>query len=337
MKPASPQHRTMSIGGATFDLFVSTDREVTQIAGTEAFVLPLGDKIWLPTVKGCFGGGAANTSVGLARLGCAASFCGIVADDQWGGQIFENLKAEGVSTDAATMVENESSSFSLVLSSPAGERVILAHQGTSRHLHDVTFDRESAATVGWVYLNHIHADSCVIENDLIAILTAEPHPCLTWNPGGCQIDAGLREKNNRLLLKHTKLLLLNKEEALAFSQTKSIPEALKALSAMGTDVVCITDGKNGSFATDGKQVYFCGAPAVKVVDTTGAGDAFGTGVTWGLLSGKDLPKSLQAGTINAMSVVGAVGAQAGLLTDIEMNSKLETLQIPVEVSSLQAA
>ena len=36
-------------------------------------------------------------------------------------------------------------------------------------------------------------------------------------------------------------------------------------------VVVITDGKNGAYATDGKDVYFCPAPASKVVDTTGAG------------------------------------------------------------------
>jgi sugar/nucleoside kinase (ribokinase family) len=333
--PSSPTNRrTISIGGATFDLFVSTDRGVTQIGGAEAFVLPLGDKIWLPHVKGCFGGGAANTSVGLARLGCSAAYCGIVADDQWGGQILSNLTKEGVATNATTVVEQESSSFSLILSSPAGERVILAHQGTTRHLHDVTFDRESAAQTDWVYLNHVHADSGSIEDDLVRILTSEPHPHLTWNPGGVQIKAGFDAPNNKLLLKHTHLLLLNKEEAFEFSRTKGIKTALKRLSDCETDVVCITDGKNGAYTTDGKQVYFCPAPATKVVDTTGAGDAFGTGMTWGLLSGKDLPKSLQAGTINAMSVVGAIGAQDGLLTETEMHSRLNSLTIPVEVSAL---
>jgi sugar/nucleoside kinase (ribokinase family) len=327
--------RTISIGGATYDLFVTTDRvPVAHEDGREAFEFSLGEKVWIKTVFGTYGGGAANTSVGLARLGCSARFCGIISSDQWGEQILANLKKENVGTDSATIVEGESSSFSTILSSPTGERVILAHQGTSRHLHDVTFDREQAAEADWVYLNHIHADTCVIEDDLIAMLIEPNGPKISWNPGGCQIDAGLTEKNNRLLLAHTDLILLNKEEALAFTTAKTTDEALRVLATSGVAVVCITDGKNGSIATDGTHVYRCPAPACPVADTTGAGDAFGTGMTWALVTGKTLPEALKTGTINAMSVVGRIGAQPGLLTGHEMQERLTRIQIDIETDTL---
>ncbi len=331
--PVSP--RTISIGGATYDLFVTTSKEPVHAPdGTESFLLPLGEKIWIKTVVGTFGGGAANTSVGLSRLGLRAEFCGIVSDDQWGNQILENLKHENVDHKSATMVEGESSSFSIILSSLSGERVILAHQGTSRHLHDVTFDRENAADVDWVYLNHIHADSCVIEDDLIAMLIANKGTSITWNPGGCQIDAGMKAKNNALLLAHTDLLLLNKEEAFAFTGKNDTMHALRMLKEAGVTIVCITDGKRGAIATDGKDVFSCAAGEVKVVDTTGAGDAFGTGMTWGFATKKSLPESLKAGTINAMSVVGAIGAQPGLLTDTEMRAKLDATHLDIASSPL---
>ena len=326
--------RTISIGGAVYDLFVATDTKVTHLPEGEAFVLPLGHKIAIDRAIGRSGGGASNTSVGLARLGCDAAYCGILSDDLWGREILEHLKNEGVRTDTATVLEGEYSNFSIILSSPAGERVILAHSSMSRHLHDVTFDRSDAQKADWIYLNHVHADSAVIEDDLIQILTAPGHPKLTWNPGGHQIRTGIDAENNRLLLKHTQLLLLNKEESFSFAKCDSIPEALKVLHGHGAKVVCITDGKNGSFATDGTHLYECQSPDITVVDTTGAGDAFGTGMTWALVSGKDLPKAMQAGTINAMSVVGTIGAQPGLLTDTEMNSKLASLTIPLRVSSL---
>jgi sugar/nucleoside kinase (ribokinase family) len=329
MKP-----RTISIGGATYDLFVSTDKAVTHLPEGEAFVLPLGHKIAIDRAIGRTGGGASNTSVGLARLGCDAAYCGILSDDQWGHEMLGSLKKEHVRTDSATVLEGEYANFSIILSSPTGERVILAHSSMSRHLHDVTFDRSDAQKADWIYLNHVHADSNVIEDDLIQILTAKGHPCLTWNPGGHQIHAGIDAENNRLLLQHTQLLLLNKEESFQFAKCDSIPQALKVLHAHGAKMVCITDGKNGSYATEGINLYECSSPDTPVVDTTGAGDAFGTGMTWALLSGKDLPKAMQAGTINAMSVVGAIGAQPGLLTDTEMNSKLASLTIPLRVSSL---
>lgn len=325
---------TISIGGATFDLFMQLDKAAKAIDSGEMFSLPFGAKIRVDKVIGRSGGGANNTSVGLARLGCSAGFAGILADDQWGAQLRDNFEKERVDTACVTVVEEETSGFSLILSSSKGERVILYDPGTNSHLHDVTFDRETVGKVDWVYLNHIQPVTRAIEDDLIKILTTEPHPRLTWNPGGNQIQSGIHEERNSTLLKHTYLLLVNKEEAFAFTGCTDIREALKALKATGACNVCITDGANGSWGTDGKDVYHCDTKEVKVIDTTGAGDAFGTGATWGLMTGKNLPFSLQAGTINAMSVVGAIGAQPGLLTDTEMHSRLQHLKLPIEVSSL---
>ena len=323
--------RTLSIGGATFDLFMKTDgTAIHECQGTRSFALPLGGKLRVSDVVGCCGGGADNTAVGLSRLGCDAAFGGVIGSDQWGEAIVANLEREGVDTSHLTIVEGEHSSFSLILSAPDGERTILSHKSMDRHFHDVTFDREAAASMDAIYLNHIHEDSCEIEDDLVDLFARLPQTHLTWNPGGCQIQEGLKGRNSGALLAHTDLLLLNKEEALAFSGEKTVEDALKALIAAGTKTVCVTDGKHGCVATDGRTLYRCGAPRCPVVDTTGAGDAFGTGMTWALISGKDLPTALKAGTINAMSVVGTLGAQKGLLTHTQIQTKLAQTDIPVE-------
>ena len=317
--------RTLSIGGATFDLFMRTEKNlIHECDAHKSFALPLGGKIRVQEVIDTCGGGANNTATGLARLGCAAAFAGVLGNDQWGQALLENLKREHVDTRFTTVVEGETSSFSLILLSESGERTILYDPGTNRHLHDVTFDREAAAAMDWIYLNHMHKDTCVIEDDLIAMLRSTPQLHLTWNPGGSQIEIGLTSDNTRHLLSHCDLLLLNKEEALGFTKTTTIREAIRLLSAAGAKAICVTDGKHGVTATDGTTLYHCPTPVCPVVDTTGAGDAFGTGVTWALLSGKDLPTALKAGTINAMSVVGAIGAQAGLLTQTEMQLALES-------------
>lgn len=325
--------RTLSIGGATYDLFVRTDASVIhEVEGKEVFSLPLGEKIRISDVISTAGGGAANTSVGLARLGCAASYCGVIGEDQWGTALIENFRKEKVSTDTATIVQHETTSFSLILSAGSGERVILNHPGTARHLQDATFDRAAIATMDAVFLNHIHKESCMIEDDIIQKFADNPAIHLSWNPGGCQIELGLEESHNKALVSHTDTLFLNKEEALAFTGADTVIDAFRLLKAAGASIICITDGKNGCQATDGNTLYHCPVIPCDVVDTTGAGDAFGTGVTWALLSGKDLPTSLKAGTINAMSVVGAIGAQEGLLTHTQMESELHshTLQITSE-------
>lgn len=327
--------RTLSIGGATFDLFLSLSSDLAHNChGVQSFAFPLGAKINVNNVIGVCGGGANNTSVGLARLGCNAAFSGVLGDDQWGQEIARNMEREHVDMRYISIIENEPSNFSLILQSKNGERTILSHKSMDRHFHDVTFDREAVANVDAVYLNHIHEDSCEIENDLIDMLVSTPSISLTWNPGGCQIDAGFDAKGNRELLRTTTLILLNKEEALTFTKTENVRAALEVLTHAGVKHVCITDGANGSHATDGKHVYFCPAPSCTVVDTTGAGDAFGVGVTWALLTGKTLPMALKAGTINAVSVVESIGAQHGLLTDTQIETTLANSPLNVSVEPL---
>lgn len=322
----SSQPRTLSIGGVTFDLFTKPDASIIKDG---SFTLPLGSKINLQDVIAACGGGADNTSVGLARLGCLAGISGVIGNDQWGELICKNLEAEHVDTSNLTVIENEHSSFALILLSPGGERTILVHKSMDRHFDDVTFDREKASQVDAVYLNHIHEDSSSIEDDLVAIL-ASSNVHLSWNPGGHHIKDGMNEKNTKTMLAHTDLLLLNKEEALAFAGVADISTALTTLRAAGVKIVCVTDGPNGSTAFDGTHVYSCPSLPCPVVDTTGAGDAFGTAMTWALISGKDLPTALKAGTINAMSVVGVIGAQPGLLTAAQMETSLT--QTPLSVS-----
>jgi len=328
--------KTVSIGGATYDLFVRTKEDlVHKDEDMKSIALPLGAKVQVQEVLETCGGGASNSSVGLARLGCDAGFCGVIGSDQWGEKLLENLKKEGVNTDCATVVENEVSSFSIILSTGSGERVILYTPGTNVHLHDSNFNKEVIAQVNWVYLNHIQEDSCIIQDDIIEMLANEKEPRFTWNPGGCQLDEGLDAPNNKNLLSHTDLVILNDREAMQFTKTESTEDAIAVMLKVGAKNVCITQGKEGAIASDGKSFFRCPClPDIDVVDTTGAGDAFGTGVTWALLIGEDLPTAVKAGTINAASVVSAIGAQAGLLTDTEIKKRLTQTNLAVTVQTL---
>ncbi len=327
-------HNTLSIGGATYDLFVRTGNELNSSERGQVIELVLGSKIHVKEIIECCGGGACNTSIGLRRLGCDAAFCGVVGSDQWGEKLAANLRSEGVNVDSMTVVEGETSGFSIILSVESGERVILYAPGANDHLHAAGFDQTHAAGADWIYLNHIQEKSCPIEDDLLRVLE-QKETGLTWNPGGCQLRLGCSDKRNQAVLAHTDLLLVNKEEALSFAHATSIEEALRILSSLGVGIVCISEGKRGATATDGKQVYHCPSdPNAHVVDTTGAGDAFGSGMTWALVNQMDLPAALQAGTMNATSVLGTIGAEAGLLTETDMRKKLTDIRLDVHVRPL---
>ncbi len=323
--------RTVSIGGATYDLFLELPTLMHGVEDTGRVSFGIGEKINVDAVIETCGGGASNTSVGLSRLGCSASFAGVVGADQWGERLLKNLEHEGVDVSGATIVEGETSSFSLILLLPSGERTLLYHRGASEHLEDTTFDRDALVQANAVYLNHLCERSCMIEDDIVLMLQANVSAHLTWNPGGEQITAGMHGKETAGLLKRTQFLLLNKEEAQAFTGENETKNALRVLRQAGAQNICITDGKNGTYGTDEHGSYFCPAMTnMRVIDATGAGDAFGTGVTWGLLHGKSLPESMIAGTLNASSVVQKMGAQAGLLTENALETELSHHALTVD-------
>jgi sugar/nucleoside kinase (ribokinase family) len=322
---------SLSIGGATYDLFLEMEKGIP--LEKNAIALAVGEKLPVKRVVECTGGGACNTSVGLSRLGLRAAFCGIVGSDQWGEKLLTTLMNERVNVTPATVVEGETSSFSIILTLVSGERTILYAPGVNEHLHDVTFDTDAIGTVDILYLNHLSETSCAIEDDIIDSVIKHGTIQLTWNPGGCQIDAGIDTANNAGLLKQTTVLLQNKEEAMAFTRTTDVNDAFATLERAGVRHICITDGKNGSIGSVNGKRYHCPIlPDVQVVETTGAGDAFGIGVTWALATGHSLQEALIAGTLNAASVVSQIGAQAGLLTATQMQEKLS--RCPLHVTEM---
>ena len=99
---------------------------------------------------------------------------------------------------------------------------------------------------------------------------------------------------------------------------------LKALRGKTNTLVVITDGKNGSYCYDGKQIYLCPTYPAVVTSTLGAGDAFSS--TFCATIDKynwDIVKALQYGTINSASVCEHFGAQEGFLTFDEIEEKLK--------------
>lgn len=327
-----PRFRTISIGGATLDVFVRMSKKsFRELDGKNMLAVPLGEKIRILDPTESAGGGAANTSVGFSRLGCRSFFGGVLASDAWGDVLRRALETEGVAISPSTVIQGENSSFSLVLLSPSGERVIFTDPGTNTHIADPLLDTAAVEQADLLYLTSLQEESREIEDDLLAILKRPGNPRFTWNPGGNQIAKGMGDPMTRNLLAAAHLLLLNREEALAFTGKPTSEEAIRVLHAAGAQVVCITDGGKGVLATDGKKIYRCPAiQATEVIDATGAGDAFGCAVSWALMSEEDLPTAMKTGTMNATSVVSAIGAQKGLLTDTQIRDRLKRSDLRVE-------
>ena len=102
-----------------------------------------------------------------------------------------------------------------------------------------------------------------------------------------------------------------------------IQDILSNVKALGPKTVVITNGDIGSFVLDNDNNYFeqTHAPA-KILELTGAGDAFATGFLAARIYNLSLQDCMKWGNLNSASVIEKMGAEEGLLKKYEMEEKI---------------
>src|SRR5581483_1452800 len=130
------------------------------------------------------------------------------------------------------------------------------------------------------------------------------------------------------IYERSEVLAVNREEATTISggDHHDINDLFDKLHALGPKIVVISDGHAGAYASDGGNRYKMPIyPDPKPpYDRTGAGDAFTSTFVAALIKGADIPDALLWAPINSMSVVQKVGAQAGLLSESEIEHFLRS-------------
>ena len=151
---------------------------------------------------------------------------------------------------------------------------------------------------------------------------------IAWNPGRTQLQ---HRKEVIPLLKHADVCILNQEEACAltgisYGESKKI---FKRFDDLVHGLVIMTKGPNGVEVSDGKTIWSAGVlPLRKMVDRTGAGDAFGSAFIAALIKRPDdIEYAIQLASANATGVLTQWGATNGLLTKDDFPSKWGKLKI----------
>ncbi|KKQ27563.1 MAG: hypothetical protein US42_C0008G0074 [Candidatus Magasanikbacteria bacterium GW2011_GWC2_37_14] len=299
-----------TIGDSMVDTFVVIDHEEAKLQcdiKREHCLLCLNyaDKIPVKKTDQALGGNACNVAVGTQKLGLKTALLTELGDDLNGLVIKEGLEKTNVNTEYVKMLPNQETRYSIVLNY-LGERTTLSYY-TKKTYQNATIPQSQ-----WLYYTSLGQNFTRVQEKIIKYLAKYPNTKLAVNPGSLQLKNSLN--NFKKILKFTDLLFVNKEEAEKITGNNGkITELIKRLHKLGVKNIVLTDSTNGSYASNGQELYKMALYPTTLVEKTGAGDAYASGFLASWHYNEDLYQAMCWGTANAAGVISKIGAQAGLL------------------------
>ncbi len=280
------------------------------------------------------GGSAANIASNCAMLGLKSTYIGVIGNDFSASICLEDMKKRGVDLSSVIQTDDDCTAFSVILKTEWGkDRSILAYKGANNMLkpEDVKDDLfHNIKAFAWT--------SLTTENGCRAI---EKALTLTLENGGQVFAAPSMSiiKNNpkwaKILISNSNVVSLNKEEAQEFTSETDIVHMIHTFLDLGIKLISITDGPNGSIISDGKHIVNSSIYEGPVEDTTGAGDAFLSGLLMSQLNEFSLEKSSKMATAMSYLESREVGVREGLPNSLrELEDFIANNEIKQKVSQI---
>ena len=205
------------------------------------------------------GGNALNGAVTISRLGGKVTLLTTIGDDAFGNLILKELKAEKVKTYAIFKNSTLKTSYSSIVVDQKGERQIINSRSP-----DLDFS----------------ANEVMPEKKFHAYLTDGRLPnatLLTLKEARKRKKPGVLDGESPVCLNALKLashIAFSRQGLSSFSNTSSISEGLKIAQNFSSNWFCVTNGEEGVFFLNGKELVQLKPPKVTAVDTLGAGDVW---------------------------------------------------------------
>lgn len=321
-------NRVNVVGDSLIDLNFTLPRQFIHRYHQAAKIeLPFGEKLSTEGYVLLPGGSGANVVNGLVKAGFRVWFHTGLATDLFGDYLRTFLAQDHIDLDEGQ--SGEQTSLSVILRA-GGERTIVTARAAGSSLPT------SLPPDGWIHLGPVHGPidefAAMIVNHQV-----KTSQMLSFNPSVETLEE--RSRGFLALLRSVTILIVNVHEALVLTRLphRTSPAALlQTLHRLGPRIVCITDGERGAYLTDGQTRLAASALRTRLdrVDTTGAGDAFTSGLLAGYITKMDdretpglLRHALACGIANAAAAVSEVGGPTGLLELADLEQDAERVKL----------
>jgi fructokinase len=279
-----PKVDVVGIGSCAVDFFAIVPR----LLGSE-------EKINATRMEIHAGGVTANMLTQVARLGTSTGWLGLIGDDENGRIIQKAFTEDGMDLSGVEVVRGERSALTWIPVNPGGERCIYMFPNVTGKLSVLHVKNRFASHIKGAKHFHTEASQLPIVPLKEAMKIAKDAGVRIFFDMDvtprffAQMNLGKQEELCDAL-KLVDVLKPCKAAAREMTGVTDYNRMADQLLNLGPKLVAITEGEDGCLiATKEKRVQ---VPAfrVNVVDTTGAGDAFMGGLSYGLLQGWDLDR-----------------------------------------------
>lgn len=299
-------YQLISIGDITIDQYFQ-GKSFTQEDGR--FSLAIGGKYYSDFFHLSLGGSGANIAIHGAYLGLDTAVVAKVGEATFKNVIVQNLIKKTVSTEFLYF-DRDHISISTILLSSTGERTIIKHSDPKKTIEINETAIEHVKQCPIIFVGNM-PDISVADRHTLIKKVKTPENCVAINFGSKDAQKGLKSLST--LIRDVDMLFLNRYELgdllgidgekldLAKNQAKELD--------ISQTMLIVTDSNNGSYAYTADAVYHQDAVQVaKIVDATGAGDAFTTAYLYKYSQLKNIQDSLAFAAEYASHVLTKVGA-----------------------------
>ena len=320
------QTRLLGISNAIVDVLSHVDDDLLSRIGAPPGSMTLIDEARAHEIYAMMGpatemsgGSVANTVAGFANLGGDAAYIGRVNDDQLGEIFVHDMRSLGVDVRLPPRAATAPTARCHVLISEDGQRTMQTYLGACTELSagDISEQTLGAPTV--ILLEGYVWD--IAEGPRLAKKAIEIARSNGSKVALSLSDSFCVERHRDAYLEAVRdgvdIVVADEDEVNALLGTDNFDDTMKALADYD-NLFAMTRSEKGSVIRHGDEIVLQDAMRVdKVVDTTGAGDAYSAGFLYGWTHGKSLRESALLGTYCATRVIQQVGGriERGLLDE----------------------
>ncbi len=271
------------------------------------------------------GGSAANTAVVAAMLGARTGFIGKVRDDALGHTFAHDLEHVGVRF-ATSMAGGDSAATGrcLINVTSDAERTMCTYLGAARGLRVPDMDSSALSSAKVTYVEGYLWDE-LNAHEALEVAIERVHTAgrlFSFTLSDSFLVDRFRNEFLDLCAEDIDILFANEHELCSLFDTADLDHAVSRIADL-CQISTITMGARGSLVVKGSEVIeVAAAPVPRVIDTTGAGDAYAGGFLYGYVTGHSLRKCATFGNLAAGEVISRIGARPSSdLTELVRNAE----------------